>query len=54
MTKDLMIDPVKGINCRHPQCFDLKIFLSFKRGKQLKCQICNELIKKFVLNKDLK
>lgn len=34
--------PVKGIDCRHLQCFDLAMFLAYSRqSRQFACPVCN-------------
>lgn len=34
--------PVKGIDCKHLQCFDLAMFLAYaRRSRQFACPVCN-------------
>lgn len=54
-SKSIIKDPVRSINCTHPQCFDLKVFLMMAAtNHSWKCPICSKDARKFVLDEEAK
>jgi hypothetical protein len=56
-TKKLITIPVRGVECSHPQCFDLDDFLSLlfiSPCRQWKCPICSEEAKKFYIDTEVR
>ncbi|KAJ3114102.1 hypothetical protein HDU96_002562 [Phlyctochytrium bullatum] len=41
-----MVHPARGRNCRHTECFDVKVFLEMKKQPEAtwKCPICNSVL----------
>jgi len=49
----LINTPVRGLKCRHGQCFDLKTYLTFMAGlpnRNWKCPVCSREAKTFLVD----